>query len=175
MIIGNIVKRLRKAEFQELETYMISGPNDIVKDARWPVSSSLGKEAADLIESQSEFVAAAETEIERLNAKLAEFKADRSYVIGFNAGWDEHEEQSKDGDISRIIAANAKSETELDTYEKANEARNAALEEAAQLIEGGFDRVLKTQYGNICAHGKYKWEDCDRCCAAAIRSLKRDK
>lgn len=51
--------------------------------------------------------------------------------------------------------------------------RNAALEAAATLIEEGFDRGIKTKV-DMCAHGKFQWEDCDRCAAAAIRSLKSD-
>lgn len=48
------------------------------------------------------------------------------------------------------------------------ESRRQALADAAQLIEEGFDRGIKRKQ-DTCAHGKFEWEDCDRCCAAAIR------
>ncbi|MEF3124547.1 hypothetical protein [Rhizobium leguminosarum] len=59
---------------------------------------------------------------------------------------------------------------------KFNEAdiRNAALEEAARLIEEGFDRPAIAKKQDTCAHGKFGWEDCESCAAAAIRALKSD-
>ncbi|MGR9076207.1 hypothetical protein BAE36_04235 [Rhizobium leguminosarum bv. trifolii] len=59
---------------------------------------------------------------------------------------------------------------------KFNEAdiRNAALEEAARLIEEGFDRPGIAKKQDTCAHGKFGWEDCESCAAAAIRALKSD-
>jgi hypothetical protein len=58
----------------------------------------------------------------------------------------------------------------LPREEKMREARNAALEEAAKLIEEGFDRGIARKV-DTCAHGKYGWEDCESCAAAAIRAL----
>ena len=52
--------------------------------------------------------------------------------------------------------------------------RNAALEEAAKLIEEGFDRPGIETKQDTCAHGKFGWEDCEGCAAAAIRALKSD-
>ncbi|TBY17452.1 hypothetical protein [Rhizobium leguminosarum] len=59
---------------------------------------------------------------------------------------------------------------------KFNEAdiRNAAFEEAARLIEEGFDRPGIAKKQDTCAHGKFGWEDCESCAAAAIRALKSD-
>lgn len=51
------------------------------------------------------------------------------------------------------------------------DARNAALEEAATLIEEGFDRGIK-RIQDTCAHGKFGWEDCEKCAAIAIREMK---
>ena len=56
----------------------------------------------------------------------------------------------------------------MNDVEKA--ARNAALEEAARLIEEGFDRGIRRKV-DTCPHGKFEWEDCERCAAQAIRSL----
>jgi hypothetical protein len=55
--------------------------------------------------------------------------------------------------------------------DKANKARDAALEEAAKLIEEGFHREIDKKI-NLCEHGIYIHDDCDRCSAAAIRALK---
>lgn len=44
------------------------------------------------------------------------------------------------------------------------------LEEAAKEIEEGFDRGIKTKRDQ-CLHGRFGWEDCEPCCAAAIRAL----
>ncbi|MGR9274672.1 hypothetical protein ACU8KI_08680 [Rhizobium leguminosarum] len=52
--------------------------------------------------------------------------------------------------------------------------RNAALEEAARLIEEGFDRPGIEKKQDTCAHGKFGWEYCESCAAAAIRALKSD-
>jgi hypothetical protein len=52
--------------------------------------------------------------------------------------------------------------------------RNAALEEAAKLIEEGFDRPGIEAKQDTCAHGKFGWEDCESCAAAAIRALKSE-
>jgi len=54
------------------------------------------------------------------------------------------------------------------------EIRNAALEEAARLIEEGFDRPGIEKKQDTCSHGKFGWEDCESCAAAAIRALKSD-
>jgi hypothetical protein len=51
------------------------------------------------------------------------------------------------------------------------ETRAAALEEAAKLIEEGFDRPGIVKKQDTCAHGKFGWEDCESCAAAAIRAL----
>jgi hypothetical protein len=51
------------------------------------------------------------------------------------------------------------------------ETRAAALEEAAKLIEEGFDRPGIAKKQDTCAHGKFGWEDCESCAAAAIRAL----
>lgn len=48
--------------------------------------------------------------------------------------------------------------------------RNQALEEAAKVIEEGFDRGIKRK-SDTCAHGKFEWEDCESCAASAIRAL----
>lgn len=47
-------------------------------------------------------------------------------------------------------------------------ARRHAFLEAVELIEQGYDRGIKRKQ-DTCAHGKYGWEDCDRCAAAALR------
>lgn len=51
------------------------------------------------------------------------------------------------------------------------DARNVALEEAATLIDEGFERDINRKQ-DTCAHRKFGWEDCEQCAAAAIRSLK---
>ena len=53
-------------------------------------------------------------------------------------------------------------------------ARNAALEEAAKLIEEGFDRPGIAKKQDTCAHGKFGWEDCEQCAVVAIRALKAE-
>lgn len=56
-----------------------------------------------------------------------------------------------------------------------SEARSAGrangMEEAARILEEGFDRGIKRKQ-DTCDHGKFEWEDCDQCCAAAIRAAK---
>lgn len=51
------------------------------------------------------------------------------------------------------------------------DARKNAIEEAAKLIDEGFDRPGIVKKQDQCAHGKFGWEDCESCAAAAIRSL----
>jgi hypothetical protein len=51
-------------------------------------------------------------------------------------------------------------------------ARREAFEEAARLIDEGFDRGIKSK-NDKCKHGFYGWENCDSCCADAIRALAR--
>jgi hypothetical protein len=128
-----------------------------------------------------------EAEIERLKAKLAEFKEEHSYIIGFNDGWDEHVEQVKssaDPEITRLEKINSDLTIDFNALlvdnsrweDRAKNAREEALEEAASLIEEGFKRSHSDELHtkeDKCFHGKYAWEDCDMCCVAAIRSLKR--
>ena len=53
------------------------------------------------------------------------------------------------------------------------------LERAAKLIDEGFDKVVGKSFrkdgiaskNDHCLHGRYMYEDCDACCAAAIRAL----
>lgn len=51
------------------------------------------------------------------------------------------------------------------------DARNAALEEAATLVDEGFDHGIKRKQ-DTCDHGTFGWEDCEQCASAAIRSMK---
>ena len=44
-------------------------------------------------------------------------------------------------------------------------------ERCAKLIEEGFSRGIESKT-ETCAHGKFSWEDCDQCCAIAIRTQK---
>lgn len=54
-----------------------------------------------------------------------------------------------------------------------NEVWNYATELAAQTAEGNYSHIgVKTKHDK-CPHGRYGWEDCDQCAAAAIRSNKR--
>lgn len=53
-------------------------------------------------------------------------------------------------------------------------ARADALEEAAKLIESGFDREGITTKHDKCPHGLYGWEDCEQCAVIAIRALNKD-
>lgn len=48
--------------------------------------------------------------------------------------------------------------------------RERALEEAAALIDEGFDRGIKHKR-DTCDHAKFQWEDCEQCASAAIRNL----
>lgn len=60
------------------------------------------------------------------------------------------------------------------------ELREATLEEAAKVIEEGFEKAVGESYRNDgkpskndkCPHGRYHYEDCDQCCADAVRALK---
>lgn len=45
--------------------------------------------------------------------------------------------------------------------------RRKGITEAADLIDEGFDRGIKRKQ-DTCAHGKFEWEDCDRCASAAL-------
>jgi len=47
--------------------------------------------------------------------------------------------------------------------------RREGLSEAATIIEEGFERGIERKQ-DTCAHGKFDWEDCDQCAAAAIRA-----
>jgi hypothetical protein len=49
---------------------------------------------------------------------------------------------------------------------------DAIIERCAQLIDEGVDRPGIEIKQDTCAHGKFGWEDCEACCAAAIRALK---
>lgn len=57
--------------------------------------------------------------------------------------------------------------------------REATLEEAAKVIEEGFHKAVGESYRNDgkpskndkCPHGRYHYEDCDQCCADAVRAL----
>lgn len=49
-------------------------------------------------------------------------------------------------------------------------ARREALEEAAKTIEEGFYRGIASKR-DLCAHKKFKWEDCEPCAANAVRAL----
>lgn len=60
-----------------------------------------------------------------------------------------------------------------ETEKREKAARRAALEEAAKLIEEGYDRGIKRKQ-DTCAHGKFGWEDCETCAASAIRALKSE-
>ena len=59
------------------------------------------------------------------------------------------------------------------------EAHNAGREEAAKLIEEGYERKVAKAYrddgvrskNDQCEHGRYMYEDCEACAAHAIRSL----
>jgi hypothetical protein len=53
-----------------------------------------------------------------------------------------------------------------------DEARSAALEEAAKLIEEGYPRPGITNAHGRCPHGLFGWEDCESCAVAAVRALK---
>ena len=55
-----------------------------------------------------------------------------------------------------------------------NEARAKALEDAATLLDEGFDRGIKSKH-DTCEHGKFEWEDCELCAATAIRNLAGEK
>lgn len=58
-------------------------------------------------------------------------------------------------------------------------AREQALEEAAKLIEEGFEKQVgkawrndgKPSKNDECPHGKFMYEDCERCASDAIRAL----
>lgn len=58
--------------------------------------------------------------------------------------------------------------------------RDAALEEAARLIEEGYERQRAHLYRrdekpskyDMCKHEKYMYEDCEQCAVIAIRALK---
>lgn len=50
---------------------------------------------------------------------------------------------------------------------------NDATELAAQTAEGNYSHIGVQTKHDKCPHGKYSWEDCDLCAAAAIRSNKR--
>lgn len=47
--------------------------------------------------------------------------------------------------------------------------RRKGLSDGADLIDEGFDRGIKRKQ-DTCAHGKFEWEDCDRCASAALRA-----
>lgn len=59
------------------------------------------------------------------------------------------------------------------------EAHKAGREEAAKLIEEGYERKVAKPYrddgvrskNDQCEHGRYMYEDCEPCAASAIRSL----
>lgn len=51
------------------------------------------------------------------------------------------------------------------------EARRKALDEAATLIDEGFDRPGIVSKHDLCDHKKFEWQDCEQCAAAAIRAL----
>lgn len=46
---------------------------------------------------------------------------------------------------------------------------NAERERCARLIEEGYERGIARKV-DMCAHSKFKWEDCDECAVAAIRA-----
>lgn len=56
--------------------------------------------------------------------------------------------------------------------------RAEAYEDAAKMIEEGFDRVVGEPYADDgspskndkCPHNRYMYEDCETCCVDAIRS-----
>lgn len=47
--------------------------------------------------------------------------------------------------------------------------RREGLSEAATIIEEGFERGIERKQ-DTCAHGKFDWDDCEQCAAAAIRA-----
>lgn len=57
-------------------------------------------------------------------------------------------------------------------------AKAEAYEDAAKMIEEGFDRVVGEPYADDgspskndkCPHNRYMYEDCEACCVGAIRS-----
>lgn len=67
----------------------------------------------------------------------------------------------------------------IEAYLSTTNIRYQALEEAATLIEQGFTRDVAEPYmpdgrrtkNDKCPHGRYMYEDCEQCCAAAIRAL----
>ena len=66
-----------------------------------------------------------------------------------------------------------------DMTRQRDEARKQALMEAAELVEGGVDRVVASPFRNDgipsksdkCPHDRVMYEDCEQCIAAAIRAL----
>lgn len=54
--------------------------------------------------------------------------------------------------------------------DRVKNARREALEEAAKTIEEGFYRGIASKR-DLCAHKKFKWEDCEPCAANAVRAL----
>lgn len=68
-----------------------------------------------------------------------------------------------------IIVINAKDAEIVRLRSELASAREAAFEEAATLIDEGFDRGIKRKQ-DTCSHGKFEWEDCEQCASAALRA-----
>jgi hypothetical protein len=126
-------------------------------------------------------VAAAETEIarlEKLNAELHK-ELDAANATREACGYHADTYAALLSAIEAIKEIAHEDRASLKkTTEALKDARNAALEEAAKLIEEGFKRSHSDEFHtkeDKCFHGKYAWEDCDVCCVAAIRSLKSSR
>jgi hypothetical protein len=89
-----------------------------------------------------------------------------------------------------VVVRTAKLLYEKDDMIAAAEAENATLKreiaelreatlEAAKVIEEGSHKAVGESYRNdgkpskndTCPHGRYHYEDCDQCCADAVRAL----
>jgi hypothetical protein len=47
----------------------------------------------------------------------------------------------------------------------------AGLRAAAQMIDNGDGRPVTLSKSDKCPHEKFRWEDCEDCCADAIREM----
>lgn len=126
---------------------------------------------------------------QRLSASAARWKVRKRVV----ALWEETVENSAHlwaGDTARDLLVEADGQPErydvfasmvADAFQAALlEAHKAGREEAAKLIEEGYERKVAKAYrddgvrskNDQCDHGRYMYEDCEACAATAIRSIK---
>lgn len=140
-----------------ITAYLSALPNtgdELVARLRYRVNNpsaweSFDQDGSDLMREAADAIEFLRGQTFKASAEAAEFHRDNAVSM-----W--HDEKTRREAAEASLAS----------------AREDALEEAAKLIETGFDREGIDTKHDKCPHGLYGWEDCEQCAATAIRALK---